>query len=166
MYDKYNQRQHSANELTSRGNMFSVLFKREGNELYGYNMSRPVEYRDNIVERVKQYLILCEDEDNIKLPTIEGLSLFLDIARETVYDWEKKYKEFSDIIGRLRANQANELIQRGLSGKYNPTITKVLLTKHGYREGVDTTTNDKDLPTPLLNGIFNNNSNKEDSESK
>lgn len=129
-------------------------------------MGRPVEYKDEIVERVKQYLILCEDPDNIQLPTIEGLSLFLDISRETVYDWEKKYENFSDIIRKVRAEQANQLIQRGLSGKYNPTITKVLLTKHGYREGIDQTTNDKDLPIPLLNGIFNNDSNKKDSESK
>ena len=41
----------------------------------------------------------------------------------------------------------------GLQGSYNPTIAKVLLTKHGYREGTDITTNDKDLPMPLLSAL-------------
>ena len=58
--------------------------------------------------------------------------------------------EFSAIIEQLQAEQEDRLINNGLSGNYNPTIAKVLLTKHGYREGVDQTTNDKDLPTPVL----------------
>ena len=29
------------------------------------------------------------------------------------------------------------LINKGLSGDHNPTIAKVLLTEHGYREGTE-----------------------------
>jgi hypothetical protein len=45
----------------------------------------------------------------------------------------------------LRAKQADRLLNNGLAGTYNSTIAKVLLTKHGYREGIDATTNDKDI---------------------
>ncbi len=33
-------------------------------------------------------------------------------------------------------------MNNGLSGDYNPTIAKVLLTKHGYREGIEATGKD------------------------
>ena len=50
------------------------------------------------------------------------------------------------------SKQADRLLNNGLSGNYNPTIAKVMLTKHGYREGIDNTTNDKDLPAPIYGG--------------
>ena len=74
----------------------------------------------------------------IKLPTIEGLALELDINRDTIYEWSKEHSEFSDIIEKLRKKQADMLINYGLSGDYNPTISKVLLTKHGYIEKQET----------------------------
>lgn len=114
---------------------------------------RPTEYSQDILTKAKEYLDACEDEEEqqltglsikgtelyknklrVNLPSIEGLALYLEISRDTVYDWEKQddKKEFSYIISSLRAKQAKALIDKGLSGDYNPTIAKVLLTKHGY----------------------------------
>lgn len=145
------------------------------------DVGRPTVYSPEIITKTQEYLDSCTDiiEDyhktiglksdsfdrivNVKIPTIEGLAVFLGISRETVYAWDKDETkpEFSDILSKLRAEQADRLINNGLSGNYNPTIAKVLLTKHGYREGVDATTNDKDLPTPIVNitrGISRNDS--------
>lgn len=126
---------------------------------------RPVEYNQSYVEKTKEYLDSCVDITNehgrliVKLPSIEGLAVFLDINKTTVYDWESKYEEFSHVIDTLRGKQAEKLLNNGLSNTYNSTIAKVLLTKHGYREGIDQTTNDKDLPTPILgNALPENNS--------
>ena len=72
--------------------------------------------------------------------------MHLGISRATVYDWKEKYPEFSDIIEKLQSVQADRLLLNGLSGDYNPVIAKVLLTKHGYREGIEQTGKDgKDL---------------------
>lgn len=133
---------------------------------------RPIEYNQSFVERTKEYLSSCEDTVNehgrlvVKLPSIEGLAVYLDINKTTIYDWESKYEEFSHVIDTLRGKQAEKLLNNGLSGTYNSTISKVLLTKHGYREGIDQTTNNKDLPAPILNGLSNNNSTSEDSEAE
>lgn len=136
---------------------------------------RPTNYTEDTPNKVKEYLATCgehhivktrpkvkdgvlngeEDyvESKVILPTIEGCALYLGITRETVYQWEKdpEKKLFSDIIAELRAKQAEMLINNGLSGRYNPVISKVLLTKHGYREGVEQTGADgKDLiPEPI-----------------
>lgn len=116
---------------------------------------RPTIYGEEILIKTQEYIDSCEDEVmefhktrgeksdgferilKVKIPTIEGLALFLSINKDTVYDWRGKYEEFSDLIDKLLRKQANALISKGLSGEYNPTIAKVLLTKHGYREGTE-----------------------------
>lgn len=86
------------------------------------------------------------------LPTIEGLALELNISRETLYQWEKENKDFSDILENLRQIQANKLIQKGLINEYNPTIAKMILSgKHGYVEKSEV---DQKIimPQPILGG--------------
>lgn len=136
------------------------------------NAGRPTEYNDQILVRARDYLRQCEDTDrevdeemeaqphggslkrnresklNVKIPTKGGLARYLGVHRDTLYEWSKVHSEFSDVMDELGAEQEDRLINKGLSGDYNPTIAKVLLTKHGYREGIDQTTNDKDLPKP------------------
>lgn len=73
---------------------------------------RPSEYNDEVVSKTNEYIDSCEDKVN--LPTIEGLALYLGVRRETLYDWENKYKEFSNIIDKLRQKQADTLISKGL----------------------------------------------------
>lgn len=71
----------------------------------------------------------------VKLPTYGGLAKYLKLNRDTIFEWVKIHPEFSDLIGDLMAEQEDRLINGGINGDYNPTISKVLLTKHGYREG-------------------------------
>jgi DNA-packaging protein gp3 len=103
---------------------------------------RPTKLNKEIIEKTKLYIRNCEDvEKEVNLPTIEGLAYDLGINKTTVYDWRKGedelHQEFSYLIEDLLQKQARQLVNKGLSGAYNPTIAKVLLTKHGYREGVE-----------------------------
>ena len=81
-------------------------------------------------------------EKEISLPSIEGFALYCGFNKDTLYEWEKQYKEFSDDMKVLRASQANILINKGITGEYNSIIAKVLLSKHGYREGIEQTGKD------------------------
>jgi hypothetical protein len=128
---------------------------------------RPSEYTADYVQKVREYIDGCVDEykqlvkstgseggiqyENklvVNLPSIEGCALHLNVARSTIYEWRKTYGEFSDIIDVLLQEQAKKLLNKGLSGEYNPTISKVILTKHDYieKQALDLKTND-DEPT-------------------
>lgn len=78
-----------------------------------------------------------ENKLDVKIPTIEGLAFVLTVSRQTIYDWEGQYPEFAEVTERIRQIQADRLIQKGLSGDYNPTIAKVMLGKYGYVEKVE-----------------------------
>jgi DNA-packaging protein gp3 len=110
------------------------LFRAEPNYI---GFGRPSEY-DPIKHPagVASYIELCKQQSY--LPTLEGLAVRLGVARQTLYDWgtagsERYQLHFPDILEQLTAAQASQLVQNGLINNYNPTITKLMLTKHGYR---------------------------------
>ena len=127
---------------------------------------RPQEYNETYVDKANEYLESCDKE----LPSIEGLAIFLEIARVTVYDWKDKFPEFSYIVEKILAEQAKRLMNNGLQGKWNASISKLILTKHGYSDKQEITGKDgKDLmPTPILNNmnVHSHNSDSQDSESQ
>jgi len=103
---------------------------------------RPIEFSDKTIEKANAYISSCFDTNKdglliVRLPSIEGLALYLDVHKDTLYDWEGKYKNFSDVIRKVRDLQAQRLMENGLAGTYNPTIAKLLLVKHGYRDAID-----------------------------
>jgi len=100
---------------------------------------RPTDYSEKIPLLAEDYLAHYEGLGEV-LPSIEGLSEYLGVARSTIYEWAKdeKKKEFSDILEKVLAAQGKKLINSGLLGKFNSTITKVMLTKHGYRDQTET----------------------------
>lgn len=113
---------------------------------------RPQEYHDGIPNEVTKYVKECHKKHY--LPTIEGLAVHLGFWRKTLYDWadpnsERFHPEFCDIFEQLKAAQASQLIQNGLKGEYNSTITKLMLTKHNYMDKQDITSDEKPI-APLL----------------
>ena len=115
---------------------------------------RPTKYRPEFCEELDKYL-KTTGKEQMSLPTIQGFSLWLDVNDETLTEWSKKYPMFSATLSRLKKLQAKQLIDDGIYGgkEVNSTIVKLLLqNNHGMKERTDTTTNDKDLPTPIYNG--------------
>jgi len=97
-------------------------------------MARPTKLDDALILRAIEYIKQHDMEVTTHLPTIEGLAYFLNIRRDTLYEWEKENDAFSDILENIRQLQANKLIQNSIVNKYNPTIAKMMLSKYGYVE--------------------------------
>ena len=133
---------------------------------------RPTEYRDEYNAKVDEYLAQSADENinyvtldgkaatgyqarvKVHLPTIEGFAAFIGVPRRTVFDWRDRHEEFSHSLEKILIEQQQRLINSGLSGDYNPTIAKLILSaNHGMREKADITTDGNALPSPIYGGL-------------
>jgi hypothetical protein len=106
---------------------------------------------------------------NMRIPTIEGLCLKLDISRETVYQWAKEHKEISDTLEKIRVKQKEYLTEVGIFGgkEINSNIVSLFLkANHGMVEksAVDVTSGGK--PIPILGHVSTDNSDKETPETQ
>lgn len=99
----------------------------------GEDMPRPTKYSEEIVQKANKYLDEYSALGDV-VPMIEGLAIYLGISRDTIYEWtgQGDKKEFSDIVRAVQTSQARQLINGGLKAQLQPTITKLLLSKHGY----------------------------------
>lgn len=115
---------------------------------------RPTKYTPTMCKKVDEFLELMKDEETndvvqvsskgsesykrrviVRLPTIEKFARFVGVHKDTLYEWSSKYKNFSDSLDKIVEEQKNRLIESGLSGEYNPTIAKLVLSaNHGMAE--------------------------------
>lgn len=114
-------------------------------------MARPTIFNTEIVEKTAEYLATWKELGDA-IPSIAGLAVYLDITRETVYDWAKQEdkKEFSDIVSKIATKQELALINGSLNGKLNARISGMLLGKHGYSDKQDVTSNGETINVNIL----------------
>ena len=106
------------------------------------NSGRPTEYRSWMPKATLAYLHKHEDKISkngkltCKLPTLQGLAVELGgVTMQTLHDWAKQSEVFSLALGKVVKAQHDRLVQKGLSGDYNSTIAKLILSSnHGYAE--------------------------------
>lgn len=101
---------------------------------------RPSDYKPEILDKAREYIARFLDSENFPkdevIPSIEGLAIYLDINRSTLYDWngQKGKQEFSDIIEKLKALQGKTLLTGTLKNQLNASVGKAILSRHGYSE--------------------------------
>lgn len=78
---------------------------------------RPTDYNKDVVPSVRDYIEKRRLENRV--PSIEGLAVFLDLNRSTLYEWAEVHPKFSDILDALQSNQAEMLIDHGSDGYYS-----------------------------------------------
>ena len=97
---------------------------------------RPPKWQDAI-EPAWEYINGGFQKENDVFPSVAGLAVALGCARETVHAWAREHEEFSHIVRALMSKQEKMLKNGGILGEYNASITKLLLTKHGYSDKVE-----------------------------
>jgi len=103
---------------------------------------RPTKYTKEMPKKVLAYLNSCVDgwdeerkRPKVNLPTVGGVCMVLGVAESTVHKWAKEHPEFSESLRILVKEQEKRLLDSGLSGDYNPTIAKLVLSSnHGMSE--------------------------------
>ena len=97
---------------------------------------RPPKYGPKLLEKAQEYLDAWKKDDEQAIPTIAGLALHIGVARETCHVWAKdpEKDQFSHIYRDLMAQQNFVLANKGITGEFNSTITKLMLTKHGLSD--------------------------------
>jgi hypothetical protein len=84
----------------------------------------------------------------VNLPTRYGFAEFIGVSLTTIDTWEKQYPSFLGALQKIEQDQKKRLIEEGLSGNYNSTIAKLVLSaNHGMREGQDLTSGGKEFGT-------------------
>lgn len=100
---------------------------------------RPSVYGPDILKKARGYLSSFKDVGDV-VPSIAGLACVIGVTRETCRAWgnDPEKAEFSAILSELAQRQERELLNNGLAGNFNAPITKMMLTKHGYSDKVET----------------------------
>lgn len=102
---------------------------------------RPSDYTPELIAKAVKYVDTEGTVSDDVLPTIAGLAVYLGISRETIRLWaaDKNKPEFFGIVEQLMAKQEKKLINGSIMNDYNATISKLLLSKHGYSDKQETT---------------------------
>ena len=106
---------------------------------------RPSKYKVEYNKKVLDYLEKNKDSEKmmvsggskltVKLPTIEGFAVYIGVNKTSLFEWKKLYPIFSNSLELIKSEQMKRLLNSGLSGDYNSTIAKLILSSnHGMRE--------------------------------
>ena len=98
-------------------------------------VGRPSMLTKELIQKALFYL--AEDgwkDAGDSVPSAAGLACYLGIGRQTLYDYKEQSDEFSYILDGVQVAQEKMLINKGLDGVFNPTITKLMMSKHGYSD--------------------------------
>ena len=119
--------------------------------VYNVTAGRPTLYTPELIEAARSYLTNWQDQGD-QMPSVAGLSVYLNIRRSTCYAWAKEAdkEEFSDILAAIMDKQELVLFNKGLVGDFNSTIAKLALTKHDYSDKVDGTLSGGDKPLEVI----------------
>lgn len=93
-------------------------------------------YKKLVTRRTISKNIITSEQYTYKLqatiPTVQWYANHCWIHRSTVYDWCKKYPDFSDMVEHVKCVQTEKLINGWLSRRYNVRFVILLLFSSGY----------------------------------
>lgn len=95
-------------------------------------VGRPTKYNQDLQDKADYYAENWSEVDSI--PSRVGLCCYIGITKPTMYDWEKLHDQFSTTLEVIDALQEKTAVNKGITGEFNSTITKLVLANHGYSD--------------------------------
>lgn len=97
---------------------------------------RPTKLTPELIAKAQEYLDGGYNDQKDVVPSIVGLSRYLDTRRRQLYQWkdENRNERFTHILEKIIEEQKRLLLAKGLSGEFNSNIVKLMLGKHGYSD--------------------------------
>ena len=98
----------------------------------------PSKYNDEILKEAENYIENHADFGDA-VPSVTGLARAIKIHKSTLYAWsqDEEKSQLSDMLEEILEEQERMLLSGGLLGDMNPTIVKLMLTKHGYSDKIE-----------------------------
>lgn len=103
-------------------------------EIAKRSKGRPTKYNEEMQQQADSYVYDWDQFDVV--PSRVGLCCFLGIAKHTSYEWAERYPDFSATLKKVETLQEMVALNKGISGEFNSTITKLVLANHGYHDKV------------------------------
>jgi len=96
---------------------------------------QPTKYNEDMLDKALDYIKNYSDYEQV-IPSVAGLAVALDVSKKTLYNWSEVPEniKFLHALEKLSTNQENKLLNGGLSGSFNPAITKLMMYNHGYTD--------------------------------
>jgi hypothetical protein len=112
---------------------------------------RPTDYSKDALQTALGYITKYKSEYDHEIPSVAGLAMVLEVSKKTLYNWADREENiaFLHALERLATSQELKLLNGGLSGTYNSTITKLILHNHGYSDKQETIIDDESPPTEI-----------------
>ena len=97
---------------------------------------RPTKLTEDVRQKIAEYYTECVLSGEV--PTAAQLAVILDISKKTLYNWADNDAELLHTLEQIQTLQEATLVKGSLKNLLNPTISKLMLANHGYREKSDT----------------------------
>lgn len=111
-------------------------------------LGRPSKLTDELLQKAKDYLIFDFENVNDVVPSVAGLAIYLGVNKTSLYEFcsvdSELGRDFSNTLQSIKEKQEKMLISGGLRSTFNATISKLMLSNHGYSDKVEADLSSKD----------------------
>ena len=110
-------------------------------------MAPPSKLTQEMSARAEEYLTDFGYDGDV-IPSVEGLSFYLKVSRKTIYNWRDKEIQqglegddckILHTLDAIESKQKSLALNKGISGDFNATISKLILANHGMHDKQDST---------------------------
>ena len=118
-------------------------------------VGRPSKYNQELQSLADEYIYRYHEQEDV-IPSAAGLCVWLGISRSTLHEWERAYDKFSNTLDAIKSLQEKTALNKGLTGDFNSTITKLVLANHGYsdKQQTDHTSSDGSLTPKQITRVI------------